>query len=92
MKNGQFRIIDADGHVMEPAGMWARYIDPAFRDRAPRIERDREGHSRIVTGDRLSPRYECVSTVEAMLAMPIPDRAKKKILWDNPAALYGLRA
>jgi hypothetical protein len=26
MKNGQFRIIDADGHVMEPAGMWARYI------------------------------------------------------------------
>jgi len=28
-------IIDADGHVMEPAGMWQRWIDPAFRERAP---------------------------------------------------------
>lgn len=29
-------VIDADGHVMEPDGMWAEYIDPAYRDRAPR--------------------------------------------------------
>jgi predicted TIM-barrel fold metal-dependent hydrolase len=58
----RFRIIDADGHVMEPAAMWARYIDPAFRDRAPRIIQDRHGRRRIATGDVLSPRYECVST------------------------------
>ena len=32
------RIIDADGHVMEPRGMWERYIAPEFRRRAPRIE------------------------------------------------------
>lgn len=30
-----FAVIDADGHVMEPDGMWAEYIDPAFRSRAP---------------------------------------------------------
>jgi len=30
-------IIDADGHILEPADTWERYIDPAFRDRALRI-------------------------------------------------------
>jgi len=37
MKNG-FRIVDADAHQIEPAGMWQEYIDPAFRDRAPRMQ------------------------------------------------------
>ncbi|MGF7236953.1 MAG: amidohydrolase family protein [Frankia sp.] len=32
----QYRIIDADGHVMEPDAMWAQYITPGLRDRAPR--------------------------------------------------------
>ena len=34
-KNG-FRLIDAEMHVMEPADLWQRYIDPEFADRAPR--------------------------------------------------------
>src|SRR5947208_1401833 len=34
-------VIDADGHVLEPPTALVDYIDPAFRDRAPRIvERD----------------------------------------------------
>jgi hypothetical protein len=28
--------MDADGHVLERLGLWEKYIDPAFRDRAPR--------------------------------------------------------
>ena len=34
MRNG-FRVIDTDCHQMEPAGMWAEYIDQQFTDRAP---------------------------------------------------------
>jgi len=30
-------VIDADGHILEPADTWERYIDPAYRDRALRI-------------------------------------------------------
>jgi predicted TIM-barrel fold metal-dependent hydrolase len=30
-------IVDADGHVLEPPTALVDYIDPAFRDRAPRI-------------------------------------------------------
>ena len=32
-------IIDADGHILEPADMWEKYIDPKFRDRALRIQK-----------------------------------------------------
>ena len=35
MKNG-FRVMDSDMHIIEPADLWLRYIDPAFKDRAPR--------------------------------------------------------
>ncbi len=29
--------IDADGHILEPPGIWEEYIDPAYRERALRI-------------------------------------------------------
>src|SRR5919197_555675 len=35
MKDG-YRVFDSDMHVLEPADLWERYIDPAFRHRAPR--------------------------------------------------------
>jgi len=33
-----FRPISADSHVTEPPNLYRDYIDPAFRDRAPRVE------------------------------------------------------
>ncbi len=30
-------VVDADGHVLEPPDLWARYVDPAYRDRAIRV-------------------------------------------------------
>ena len=36
-------VVDADGHVLEPAGTWVKYIDPQYRDRAVRIARDEKG-------------------------------------------------
>lgn len=35
MKNG-FRVMDSDMHIIEPADLWLRYIDPQFKDQAPR--------------------------------------------------------
>ena len=34
-KNG-FRVMDSDMHIVEPLGLWRRYIDPSYRDQAPR--------------------------------------------------------
>jgi predicted TIM-barrel fold metal-dependent hydrolase len=35
--------VDADGHILEPRNTWLDYIEPRFRDRAIRIERDTGG-------------------------------------------------
>ena len=31
-----YRVVDADGHVLEPPDLWERHIDPEFRHQAPR--------------------------------------------------------
>jgi len=50
-KNG-FKIIDAELHVMEPADLWQKYIDPEFKDRAPRRLNERSWDIRtVVEGD-----------------------------------------
>jgi hypothetical protein len=41
------KIIDADGHIVEPRTFWQDYIEPRFRDRLPRIAKDSEGIDRI---------------------------------------------
>jgi predicted TIM-barrel fold metal-dependent hydrolase len=50
-KNG-FKIIDAELHVMEPADLWQKYIDPEFKERAPRRLNERDWDIRtVVEGD-----------------------------------------
>src|SRR5690349_713891 len=36
MAKGGFKVFDSDMHIMEPPDLWQRYIDPAFREIAPR--------------------------------------------------------
>ncbi|MGE3783898.1 MAG: amidohydrolase family protein, partial [Alphaproteobacteria bacterium] len=44
-----YNVVDADGHILEPLDLWDNYIDPKFRDRAPRIVKDNEsGKERLV--------------------------------------------
>ena len=38
-----YNCVDADGHILEPLDLWDKYIDPKFRDRAPRIQRTDAG-------------------------------------------------
>jgi len=42
-----YNVIDSDGHVLEPLDLWQNYIDPAFRDRAPRLFIDEDGKERL---------------------------------------------
>jgi predicted TIM-barrel fold metal-dependent hydrolase len=43
-----YNVVDADGHILEPLDLWAKYIDPKFRDRAPRIVMGENGKERLV--------------------------------------------
>jgi uncharacterized protein len=52
-------VVDCDSHVMEPADLWQRYLEPEFRDRAIRIER-RDGVEHLIIGEQ--------SVLQGMLA------------------------
>ena len=43
MKSG-LPILDSDLHLMEPPNMYQRYLDPSYRDRAPRATSSGAGH------------------------------------------------
>jgi predicted TIM-barrel fold metal-dependent hydrolase len=48
-----YNVIDADGHVLEPVDIWDKYIDPAYRERAPRIIMDTDGKERLNVEDQV---------------------------------------
>jgi predicted TIM-barrel fold metal-dependent hydrolase len=37
MAKAGFRVMDSDIHVIEPRDLWLRYMEPRFKDRAPRF-------------------------------------------------------
>lgn len=45
-------VVDCDSHIMEPADLWLRYLEPRFRDRAIRIE-VRAGIEHLVIGEQV---------------------------------------
>ena len=38
-----YPIISADSHITEPPDTYSKHIEPKFRDRAPRVERQDNG-------------------------------------------------
>ena len=48
--------VDADGHVLEDAGLWDRYIEARYRDRALRMKRDADGLEYLEIGGMPSKR------------------------------------
>jgi uncharacterized protein len=44
------KIIDADGHIVEPRAVWEDYVESQFRDRMPRLAKDSEGVDRFARG------------------------------------------
>jgi predicted TIM-barrel fold metal-dependent hydrolase len=44
----QYNCVDADGHILEPLDLWQKYMDPAFRDRAPRIVMGNNGKEQLI--------------------------------------------
>ena len=47
-----YRLISADSHVQIPESAWQEYLDPQYREQAPRIESTPEGDVRVFQGNR----------------------------------------
>ena len=62
-----YNVVDADGHILEPLDLWDRYMDPAFRDRAPRIVKDNEtGKERLIIEEHKSDARLSIGRVGAV--------------------------
>jgi predicted TIM-barrel fold metal-dependent hydrolase len=48
-----YNVIDADGHVLEPFTLWGDYLDPAYRDRAPKLVKDQNGKERLLLEEKI---------------------------------------
>lgn len=49
------RILSSDSHVIEPPTIWAELVDPAFRDRVPRVVRDDDTDRLVCDGLEFPP-------------------------------------
>ena len=49
------RIIDADGHVLEPPNLWKENLESKYKDRALHIAKDEEGWESLVIDGNISP-------------------------------------
>lgn len=49
------RVIDADGHVLEPPNLWKENIEAKFKDRALSVTRDEDGWESMMINGQLSP-------------------------------------
>ena len=43
-----YNVIDADGHILEPFTLWGDYLDPRYRERAPKLVKDEKGIQKLL--------------------------------------------
>src|SRR5260370_25729581 len=48
-----YNVIDADGHVLEPFTLWNDYMDPQYRERAPKLVKDENGKERLLLEEKI---------------------------------------
>jgi predicted TIM-barrel fold metal-dependent hydrolase len=63
-------IISSDSHVFEPPDLWTERIDPAFKDRAPRIQRVGDADHLVIEGDLTIAGIGLISNAGARFEAP----------------------
>src|SRR5271167_4764735 len=48
-----YNVIDSDGHILEPLTLWKDYLDPAYRDRAPKLVIDTDGKEMLLVEEQV---------------------------------------
>lgn len=81
-------LISADSHVVEPPEMWSSYVERAFHDRVPILERGADRDHLWCDGTRLAPIELYVHASFRQTNESTPTR------WENtiPAAAYDVSA
>lgn len=95
MTNSGFKVLDSDMHIIEPADLWQRYIDPAFKDRAPkgmaRWPRDLviELEGRALPRPYPNPKWSEVQSQFSEAQQPLYQESEDRD-WDGVSQLMGM--
>ncbi|HKA55559.1 MAG TPA: amidohydrolase, partial [Candidatus Binatia bacterium] len=54
------RVIDGDGHILEPPQLWQQYLETKYKDRAIRMDKDHTGVEYLVIDGRPSARLRAM--------------------------------
>jgi uncharacterized protein len=77
-----YNVVDADGHILEPLDLWNHYMDPKYRDRAPKLIKDSDGRERLVIEEQVLGSKErglgAVGGVGARQGIVAPDTMEYK--------------
>ena len=88
-------MVDADGHVLEPADTWVKYIDPQYHDRALRIARDDKGYEVLLFDNQPMEKLRGLLGMLGGIGMdtkPLKSRGKKTYADGSPLGSYDPRA
>ena len=59
------KVIDGDGHILEPPQLWQQYLEAKYKDRAIRMEKDQTGVEYLVIDGRPSARLRAMGPAVA---------------------------
>jgi predicted TIM-barrel fold metal-dependent hydrolase len=86
-------VVDADGHVLEPPDLWARYMDSSWRGRAPRVIEDECGLQRVIVEGKVFPRHHYGLNGAGSAGQPVvPPAIKSKSYESNRAGGFDSKA
>src|SRR5690348_7901138 len=77
------RIIDADGHIVEPHTVWDEYTEPEFRAQMIQVRRNRDGMDELwVAGENRS--RPSLPVAASMIPGGLEDLERaRKLTWDD---------
>jgi predicted TIM-barrel fold metal-dependent hydrolase len=77
------KVIDADGHIVEPPSVWQEYTEPAYRDRVIQIRRSQEGVDELwIDGENRSSPSLSIAAACIPGGLAEAERARK-LTWDD---------
>jgi predicted TIM-barrel fold metal-dependent hydrolase len=86
----QGKVIDADGHILEPPDLWQHYLENKYKDRAMRLEKDAAGVEYLVIDGRPSLNARGLGPAAAGVGQPYEELCKAGTFsyFDGPKGAY----
>src|SRR4030095_9935542 len=82
------RVVDSDGHVLEPPDLWKKNLEVKFRSRAPFLARDEEACESLIVDGRPSPISRGLGVASAYGQPTEVAFSKEFGYMDGPAGAY----